>query len=157
MVNTLKRRREPVSYKEPSSEEDYSSDSAAEGSSKRKRIVPQKRSTRLRRSDSPVDSEPASTEESQDAPPAGAVHLRQRRKVSYRESSVAEESDPDFEVQKPATPRSQKPKAQQRAAPRSPYTREKKKSSRTQSRAIGAAPKPKKGILSQRRRVLSSC
>ena len=102
MTATLKRKRVPVSYKEPSSDDELSESSGDEQTSQ-KRIVPSRRSTRHTQAASQVSSanEHASPE------PVPVQRQRpsrntRRRAISYKDiSSDEDDQDPDadFEVE----------------------------------------------------------
>ncbi|KAF2261673.1 hypothetical protein CC78DRAFT_345611 [Lojkania enalia] len=110
MVVNLKRKRAAVSYKEPSTDEEFSYDSDQESTSRKKYVAPQRRSARHQ----PSEQEQTSSQDPQrSASPVNArktgrsnkTRLRGRPKVSYRESSTNIDSDEDFEVEEINSPR----------------------------------------------------
>jgi hypothetical protein len=152
MAGTLKRRRGPVSYKEPSSDEGFSDltdDSDRWGSPRKRRAGPQRRSAR----NQPLDPDQAG---SRRHPPYKSVsgcvstrelpnvQLRGKRRISYNEDSTDDdslgESDSEESVPTPA------PKHPRSGAPTSPGQK-KKRPGRPRARGLGAPVKPRKGDL----------
>ncbi|CAO2648231.1 Nn.00g074980.m01.CDS01 [Neocucurbitaria sp. VM-36] len=115
MAVTLKRKRGAVSYKEPSSEEDFSESSSQEQTfRRRKRATPSRRSTRRQRPDS--EDELSSQHVSPQSLPVRkqtrsgprSSRSRGRQRISYKDiSSDEEEEDPDadFELEEVQPPR----------------------------------------------------
>lgn len=99
-----KRKRDPISYKEPSSDIDLSDDSE-NGTPSSKRVLPSRRSARQQISQ--AESSRHRHRAVSPAPPAAdeptheskALSLRRKRKVSYRDVSTDDESDEDFELE----------------------------------------------------------
>jgi hypothetical protein len=148
MASTLKRRRGPVSYKEPSSDEgftDLSDESEQEIRRRRKRLGPQRRSTRNQSSKAEQSSSGGRRDDDAAAPRTVRNKvLRGKRRISYQEDTTDDESmaGSDFEESAPTTPA----KRQRSCAPASRGRKKKKSSSeRPRSKALGAPRKPKRG------------
>ncbi|KAJ4369592.1 hypothetical protein N0V83_005354 [Neocucurbitaria cava] len=154
MAVTLKRKRGAVSYKEPSSEEDFSETSGEERTiRRRKRPTPSRRSTRHQQVDDEDESssqqaspQARPTRNPRNVPRTSRSHGRQ--KISYKDiSSDEEEDDPDadFEVEEVQTPR----KTARAAAVRSPRPPRSLDSKRRQRRklALGAPLKPNNAVV----------
>ena len=106
MAVTVKRKRERVSYKEPSTDEDISDNSELGQSASKKRTAPSRRSAR----NQPAHDEPSSREPSPIASPASELPIakprdlrrRRRRRISYKDVSSGAEEDWDADFEAPA-------------------------------------------------------
>jgi hypothetical protein len=106
MAVTVKRKRERVSYKEPSTDEDISESSELGQSASKKRTAPSRRSAR----NQPTHDEPSSREPSPAASPASELPIaeprdlrrRRRRRISYKDVSSDAEEDWDADFEAPA-------------------------------------------------------
>lgn len=94
MVATRKRKRDAVSYREPSSDEELSEGSEQEDRLRSRRPVPSRRSTRHR--DSPAQPTPPAPERRQTTRPR-ASRRRERPKISYKDASTDDDDDDDEE------------------------------------------------------------
>ncbi|KAF2710829.1 hypothetical protein K504DRAFT_429172 [Pleomassaria siparia CBS 279.74] len=147
MAITLKRKRGAVSYKEPSSdisEEEIPTDSDRDDTPRRKRTVPQRRSTRSRlieQSSSSASSRPTRRDAYVVSTSTSATtKLRGMPKLSYREPITDEEDsdgDEDFELEEVAT-RQRTPRTRTRATPLPHALKEKKARRRPTNRPFGA-------------------
>jgi len=162
MAVTLKRKRGAVSYKEPSSDDDLSSSSGQERSTRKQRTAPTRRSTRHPRAVDHVSSE---SEHAAPNPPVArqrrARSLRRsqgKQKISYKDASSDEgdEEDPDadFELAEervmPVRTRSRP------VAPASPRLQESQRTKRSKSRrkaVLGAVRKPNNEVQAERKVV----
>lgn len=168
MAVTLKRKRGAVSYKEPSSEEDFSESSGQERAARRKkRAAPSRRSTRHRQQDDDGDDDASSQHASPEALPARkpqnasrASRSRGSRRISYKDiSSDEDEEDPDadfeedpdanFEAGGFRAPRL-KPQATAVRSPRSPQSSNSKGKPRRKL-VLGAPLKPNSTIHAERK------
>lgn len=153
MAIPLKRRREPVSYKEPSSDEgltDSSDDYNESRSVRKRRAAPQRRSTRNQPSAPAPAVSPGSTRESP------RVQLRGRRRISYQEDSTDEDNMDESESEEPATSPLRKTTSTRSSVPtpRSQKKKSKKTSKRMHIKPIGAPLKPRKGDLQESIRLV---
>lgn len=150
MAVALKRKRGTVSYREPSSDEDFS-ESDSENAPAKKRAVPVRRSARHQS----TEAEQSSSRPQRQASPAPhkvtderrALRRRGRRRVSYRDVSSDDDNDEDFEIEEVLEQR-------QPRAKRTSSTRLQSKQSRKMTRkahgsrlrrTLGAPLKPKTG------------
>lgn len=146
MAINLKRRRGTVSYKEPSSDDDFSQSSDAEHTPRKKRATPQRRSTRHKEPESERTSpkqsrQHAVTTNTTSINQSPNVRLRGKRRVSYRESSEEDNSDADFEVQE-VTPSRERQRA---SISRASRTKKDRKPKSRPMKPLGAPLKAKKG------------
>jgi hypothetical protein len=106
MAVTVKRKRERVSYKEPSTDEDISDNSELGQSASKKHTAPSRRSARHQ----PTHDEPSSREPSPAASPAPELptalprdlRRRRRRRISYKDVSSDAEEDWNADFEAPA-------------------------------------------------------
>ncbi|KAF3041546.1 hypothetical protein E8E12_006942 [Didymella heteroderae] len=151
MAVTTKRKRDAVSYKEPSSDEDLSESPDFEQTSRRKRPVPSRRSTRHRANDN--DGDRHTTQEPSSAPePSGTEgkepRTRRYRRISYKDVSSDDDDDDDpdadFEVpEEHVWPRQSRVKSAAVPSPRPQRGgRAREKTLSKQSLVIGRIRKP---------------
>lgn len=98
MAVTLKRRRANVSYREPSSDEDLADTSNDEAHSRKKRVVPSRRSARQRPGEVESRAASATPEDPSTKPPqrrTQRARARKGRRISYKDISSDEETDVD--------------------------------------------------------------
>lgn len=152
MASHLKREREPISYKEPSSDEDdFEEESDVNPSPRKKKALPQRSSTRLRTSPqeglpprSPQRDAPQAASASNSSKRRSTERLRKKRRVSYRETTTDEDDQSDgyFEAASPPSQRRAAPEA----SPRRPG------SSNARDKRVSKTPKKK----NSKRRELGS-
>jgi hypothetical protein len=147
MAGHLKRRRGPVSYKEPSSDVDHFDDSD-EATSSKQHANPQRRSTRQHRPLTPEVSPPSRKKRAVSPNPVAStrgqkktVELRGRRRISYRETTSDEDEDFGADSDAHEGPS----KAQPRKKARSSRSKD-KKAKRQKSRPFGGPAKTKTGM-----------
>ncbi|KZM28842.1 uncharacterized protein EKO05_0008537 [Ascochyta rabiei] len=104
MADTTKRKRGAVSYKEPSSDEDFSESAIYEQTPQRKRTAPSRRSARHKANDD--DSSRQTTPDPSPAPEPSRKKYKESRtrrhhKVSYKDISSDEDEDPDVDFEVP--------------------------------------------------------
>ncbi len=124
MAVTTKRKRGAVSYKEPSSDEEFSESSGYEQTRRRKRSAPSRRSVRHQAKDD--DSNRRTTAEPSPAPEPSRkkykeLRTRRHRKISYKDISSDEEEDPDADFEDPedyVRPAHRRAKAEAAPSPR---------------------------------------
>ncbi|KAF2003096.1 hypothetical protein P154DRAFT_520441 [Amniculicola lignicola CBS 123094] len=143
MTVDMKRKRGAVSYKEPSSE-DFSDDSDEAGTSRKRRLAPQRRSARHRTP--PQQQQQAAIAQAQPGPsrpsPQKAkgrdnVRLRRRQAVTYRESSSDDFGDESSANDAPSPASRTKARIS-----KEPRPRKIKKSGRPTRKGFGAPLKP---------------
>ncbi|KAF2660130.1 hypothetical protein K491DRAFT_589680 [Lophiostoma macrostomum CBS 122681] len=145
MAVTLKRRRDAVSYKEPSSDDDLLGASDSDHTPEKRRAAPQRRSARHQDPESRQlrtvfqQTQTSSTSSNHQRLSAkDESRLRRHTKVSYRESSSDEDSGTEFEPDQPTLP----PQRTTQRTGATPITKSSKRSRGRPRKAFGASKRP---------------
>ncbi|KAF2016494.1 hypothetical protein BU24DRAFT_433461 [Aaosphaeria arxii CBS 175.79] len=144
MAITLKRKRDAVSYKEPSSDEDFSDEPQSSHAPTRQRTTPRRTNTRQHSSAADDASVRPSTSNRtsharSSAPRSKNVNLRGRQNISYRESSSDDDWDEDYQEEVEVTTPRRAPRVQPKVTPQTNRTsREISRNKGRQRRSLGA-------------------